>query len=138
MRTIVVFPAPLGPSRARMVPSATVRSTASSTMCSPKDLRTAWALIAGLAGLIVTGFLAFSDVRGDRGVHQRRAATHGGLSSPSPVPAAAPPGSLRTPPTPAPPPAARAAYRPAAPGLRAPDRPAPGIPSRRSPSTGHC
>jgi transposase len=57
MRTIVVLPAPLGPSRAKMVPSATVRSTPPSTMCSPKDLRTAWALIAGLVGLIVTGFL---------------------------------------------------------------------------------
>src|ERR1700732_2175685 len=56
MRTIVVFPAPLGPSREKMVPSATVRSTPPSTMCSPKDLRTARALIAGAAGLIVTGF----------------------------------------------------------------------------------
>src|SRR5215469_17561089 len=136
--TIVVLPAPLGPSREKMVPSATVRSTPSSTMWSPKDLRTALALIAGLAGLIVTGFLAFSDVMGGRGVRQRLAATHGGPSSPSRAPAAAPPGSLRTPPTPAAPPAARPAHRPAAPGLRAPDRPAPGIRSHRSPSTGHC
>src|SRR5215472_14157188 len=55
MRTIVVLPAPLGPSREKMLPSATTRSTPSSTMCSPKDLRTAWALIACLGRLIVTG-----------------------------------------------------------------------------------
>src|SRR5262245_25593733 len=120
IRTIVVLPAPLGPSREKMVPSATVRSTPSSTMCSPKDLRTAWALIVGLAGLIVTGFLAFSDVMGGRGVRQRRAATHGGLASLSPSAAVAPPGSPRTPPTPAAPPVERAGRRQAAPGLRGP------------------
>src|SRR5690348_6435550 len=119
MRTIVVFPAPLGPRREKMVPSATVRSTMSSTRCLPKDLRTAWALIAGLARLIVTGFLAFRDVTGGRGVRQRRAAIHGGSSSRSPAPAAAPPGSPRTPPTPAAPPVVRPADRPAVPGLRA-------------------
>src|SRR5215472_3611963 len=116
MCTIVVFPAPFGPSSAKMEPSATVRSTPSSTRCSPKDLQTAWALIAGLAGLIVTGLLAFSGVMGGRGAHQRHAATHGGPSSPSPSLAAAPPGNLRTPPTPGVPPAARPAHRRAAPG----------------------
>src|SRR5262249_62260975 len=82
------------------------------------------------------GFLPFSGAVGCRGVHRRRAAPHGGLSSPSPALAAVPPESPRTPPTPAAPPAARAGHRPAAPGLRAPDRPVPGIRSRRSPSTG--
>src|SRR5450759_3174716 len=56
MRTIVVFPAPLGPSSEKIVPSATVRSTPLSTMCSPKDLRTARALIADAFGLFITGF----------------------------------------------------------------------------------
>src|SRR5215475_9963150 len=118
MCTIVVLPAPLGPSRAKMVPSATVRSTPSSATWSSKDLRTARALIAGADVLIVTGFLAFSGAVGCRGAHRRRAAPHGGPSSPSPALAAVPPGSPRTPPTPAARPSARAGHRPAAPGLR--------------------
>src|SRR5262249_60055819 len=96
-----------------------------------KDLRTARALIASAGVLVVTGFLAFSGAVGCRGVHRRRAAPHGGLSSPSPALAAAPPGSPRTPPTPAAPPSALAWHPPAAPGPRAPDRPALGIRSRR-------
>src|SRR5262249_15801272 len=111
MRTIVVFPAPLGPSRAKIVPSVTVRSTPSSATWSPKDLRTARALIAGADVLIVKGF---SLSAGCRGVHLRRAAPHGGLSSPSPALAAVPQGSPRTPPTPAARPSARAGHRPAA------------------------
>src|SRR5499427_1085588 len=126
MRTIVVLPAPLGPSRAKIAPSVTVRSTPSRATWSPKDLRTARALIASAEVLIVTGFLAFSGAVGCRGVHRRRAAPHGGLSSPSPAQAAVPPGTPRMPPSPAAPPSARAGHRPAAPVLRAPDQPAPG------------
>ena len=36
---MVVLPAPLGPSSAKTVPSATSRSMPSSTTCSPNDLR---------------------------------------------------------------------------------------------------
>jgi hypothetical protein len=46
IRTIVVLPAPLGPSRAKIVPSATCRSIPSRTVLSPKDLRSPTVLIA--------------------------------------------------------------------------------------------
>src|SRR3954453_12160599 len=72
MRTIVVFPAPLGPSREKTVPCGTVRSTSSSTTCSPKDLRSARALIAGAAGWIVTSSsLSARDVGEFTGYAQR-------------------------------------------------------------------
>src|ERR1700722_3805157 len=45
MRTIVVLPAPFGPSRARIVPSSAVRFTRSSTRWLPKDLHTSLATI---------------------------------------------------------------------------------------------
>ena len=44
--TIVVLPAPFGPSSANTLPSATSRSTPSSTTCSPKDLRSPVAVMA--------------------------------------------------------------------------------------------
>src|SRR5258708_29125611 len=88
-------------------------------MWPAKDVGPAWALIGGLAGLSVTGLLAFSDGMGGRGARRRRAATHGGLSRPSPPPAAPPPGSPRTPPTPAAQPAARAPHQLARQGARA-------------------
>ena len=47
MRTTVVLPAPLGPSRAKTVASGTSRSMPSSTTLSPKDLRSPEAQIAG-------------------------------------------------------------------------------------------
>src|ERR1700754_3529118 len=47
MRTAVVLPAPLGPSNAKIVPSATSRSTPSSTACSPNDFRSPVTTIAG-------------------------------------------------------------------------------------------
>src|SRR5580698_9351177 len=52
MRTIVVFPAPLGPSSEKIAPRATERSTSSSTVCSPNDFRTPPALIANTSRLI--------------------------------------------------------------------------------------
>ena len=39
MRTVVVFPAPLGPSSASTVPAATSRSTPSSTVVDPYAFR---------------------------------------------------------------------------------------------------
>ena len=48
IRTIVVLPAPFGPSSAKIVPSSTVTSTWSSTRFSPNDLRTPVAMIAGV------------------------------------------------------------------------------------------
>ena len=47
IRTIVVLPAPFGPSSAKIVPSATVRSTPSSTTVSPNDFRTPVTTTAG-------------------------------------------------------------------------------------------
>jgi hypothetical protein len=49
---MVVLPAPFGPSRAKTMPCWTVRSIASSTRCSPKDLLrpvTAMVVVAGAA-----------------------------------------------------------------------------------------
>ena len=48
IRTIVVFPAPFGPSRAKMVPSSTVTPMPSSTTLSPKDFRKPVVLTAEL------------------------------------------------------------------------------------------
>src|SRR5262249_23218900 len=47
--TMVVLPAPLGPSRAKTVPCWTVRSIPSSTRCSPNDLRRPVTAIAVVA-----------------------------------------------------------------------------------------
>ena len=47
IRTIVVLPAPFGPSSAKIVPSLTVRSTPSSTAVSPNDFRIAVTTMAG-------------------------------------------------------------------------------------------
>jgi hypothetical protein len=53
--TIVVLPAPLGPSRAKIDPSATSRSTPSRTTFAPNDLRRPVARIADrMAGMAVT------------------------------------------------------------------------------------
>jgi len=49
MRTIVVLPAPLGPSRARMQPAGTATSTSSRTRSEPKDLVRPVASIAARA-----------------------------------------------------------------------------------------
>src|SRR6266511_1836149 len=51
--TVVVLPAPLGPSSAKIVPSGTSRSMPSSTTWSPNDLRNVLALIAGRDGMVV-------------------------------------------------------------------------------------
>src|SRR6266508_656128 len=53
MCTVVVLPAPLGPSSAKIVPSATCRSMPSSTTWSANDLRSPVALIAGWDGVVV-------------------------------------------------------------------------------------
>ena len=45
-RTAVVFPAPFGPSKPRIVPSGTGRSRPSSAFVAPKDLRSASARTA--------------------------------------------------------------------------------------------
>ena len=52
MFTTVVLPAPLGPSSAKIVPSATSRSMPSSTTCSPNDLRNPLAEIADADALM--------------------------------------------------------------------------------------
>src|SRR5207342_1815748 len=51
--TMVVFPAPLGPSSEKIVPSATVRSMPSSTTLSPNDFRSPVAEIAVRVAVIV-------------------------------------------------------------------------------------
>jgi hypothetical protein len=53
MWTVVVLPAPLGPSSAKIVPSATSRSMPSSTALSPNDLRSPVARIAGRVRVLV-------------------------------------------------------------------------------------
>src|SRR5215471_17684511 len=60
MCTVVVLPAPFGPSRAKIVPCRTVRSMPSSTTLSPKDFCSPVTAIAGLAADVVVmgGFLS--------------------------------------------------------------------------------
>ena len=53
MRTIVVLPAPFGPSNAKIVPTPTVRSTWLSTIDSPNDLHTRDAAIAILGAVLM-------------------------------------------------------------------------------------
>src|SRR5215469_5011404 len=53
MCTIVVLPAPLGPSSEKMVPSGTVRSMPSSTTLSPNDLRSPVTEMAGRVVIMV-------------------------------------------------------------------------------------
>jgi hypothetical protein len=53
MCTVVVLPAPLGPSSAKIVPSGTSRSMPSSTTWSPNDLRSPAAAIAGRDGMAI-------------------------------------------------------------------------------------
>ena len=52
MLMTVVLPAPLGPSRAKTAPRATLKSMPSSTTLLPKDLRKAFTSIAGPASVI--------------------------------------------------------------------------------------
>jgi hypothetical protein len=55
MRTRVVLPDPFGPSRAKIDPSATLRSTPSRARVSPKDFETSTISIAA-GGPAVAGF----------------------------------------------------------------------------------
>src|SRR5689334_10048751 len=83
MRSVVVLPAPLGPSRPKISPAATVRSmprTASTAAPAARnDLRSPVTLTAGIGGedmrktpsVEVAGFLEFVDGRpGERAVPQ--------------------------------------------------------------------
>jgi len=71
MWTVVVLPAPLGPSRAKMVPSGTIRSMPSSTTLSPKDFCSPVTAIAGLAADVVV--IGVSSRGGEKeGVQDRR------------------------------------------------------------------
>src|ERR1700756_1244521 len=49
VRTAVVLPAPLGPSRPSTLPASTARSMPSSAPTGPKRLTSPWAAIAGSA-----------------------------------------------------------------------------------------
>src|SRR5690348_3578935 len=60
MFTIVVLPAPLGPSRAKTVPEATVKSTPSRTILPSKDLRKPLATIAAGADALVMALVSSS------------------------------------------------------------------------------
>ena len=57
IRTIVVFPAPFGPSNAKTWPLPMVRSTPSSTTFFPYDLRSAVADTAASACCLITAFM---------------------------------------------------------------------------------
>src|SRR5580700_1778136 len=59
MFTAVVLPAPFGPSRAKIVPSWTVRSMPSSTTLSPKDFCSPVTAIAGLGADVVITSISF-------------------------------------------------------------------------------
>src|SRR5215471_7867841 len=61
MCTVVVLPAPLGPSRANIVPSRTTRSMPSSTTLSPKDFCNPVTAIAGRAVDVVVIGVSFRD-----------------------------------------------------------------------------
>src|SRR5690625_2923907 len=54
IRTMVVLPAPLGPSRPKTVPRSTVRSTPSTAVVSPKRLTRPSASIAGVFSMALT------------------------------------------------------------------------------------
>ncbi len=101
--TIVVLPAPLGPSRAKIVPSATVRSMPSSTTFPPNDLDSPATVMAGTLLMII-----LVSTRGSRrGAHLQRAARHDGLSTRRAATRSALAGSRRRRPSPAASPAAR-------------------------------
>src|SRR5262245_53616084 len=62
MCTVVVLPAPFGPSRPKIVPAGTCRSMPSRTTWSPNDLRSPAALIASPAALLgVVIVISFSS-----------------------------------------------------------------------------
>ena len=118
----------------RPCPRRPSRSMPSSTTCSPKDLRSPRVLTAGAVGLIVTGHSLSEVGRVGKlaGGAQRlpvalpllledREPFHQEVRERRPLQQDRPPLAP--------------ALRPAAPGLRGPARPAPGIRSCRSPST---
>ena len=116
MRTIVVLPAPLGPSKAKIVLSATVRSTSSSTSWSPYD----FAHVARPdGGASACGDAVISPVSRDsvrrRVAHRPCAALRDALSIPVRAGEVARPRSRRTPHTPTAPRDVPATHRP---GLR--------------------
>src|ERR1700677_5401058 len=93
MRTIVVLPAPFGPSSARIVPSSAVRLTLSSTRWLPNDLHTS---LATIPGVLVWPVIVCRPLDGDsapRGDRRRLAASRAVLSTPAPAWEAAPPGN---------------------------------------------
>ena len=64
MRTVVVLPAPFGPSRARIAPSGTSMLTPRRAWVSPKDFSRSSAKIAGEEGtgiLLATSQLTLAD-----------------------------------------------------------------------------
>ena len=60
---MVVLPAPFGPSRAKIVPSATSRSMPSSTTLSPYDLRSPPTMIADRDAGVAMSLLRFRTER---------------------------------------------------------------------------
>src|ERR1700722_18749355 len=84
MRTIVVLPAPFGPSSARIDPSAAVRFTWSSTQWLPNDLHTPRATIPGVSVGPVIGPCPRDGDPGIRGARRRLAAPPAAPSTPAP------------------------------------------------------
>src|SRR6185312_8279426 len=132
IRTIVVLPAPLGPSKAKIVLLATVRSTSSSTSWSPYDLRTLTALMAEPALVVMVISPRFSDSVRRRVAHRPCGALRDALSIPVRAAEVARPRSRRTPHTPTAPRDVLATHRPGLRDLHAPARLAPCIRTRRS------
>src|SRR5664280_1121112 len=136
MRIIVVLPAPFGPSRARIVPSSTVRLTLSSTRLLPNDLHTS---LATIPGVLVWPVIVFCPLDGDpvrRGAGRRHAAPPAVPSTPSPSREDAPLGNRRTRPTPTRSLAVRAGRRLGGEDPLGPARPALGTRTCRNPSPG--
>ena len=76
---MVVLPAPLGPRRAKTVPSATSRSMPSRTTCLPYDLRSPVARIATPDSMVVMPRLPAGE-RGDDPDQMSRSSTAGCLA----------------------------------------------------------
>src|SRR5207342_3459208 len=75
--TMVVFPAPLGPSSEKIVPSATVRSMPSSTTLSPNDFRSPETETAVRVAIIVVIPLPFKGPVRDSGAADHDVAVAG-------------------------------------------------------------
>src|SRR6204780_5547106 len=100
MRTIVVLPAPFGPSNARTEPASALRLTLSRTRWLPNDLQPSPAMIAGVPLRPVISCHPLDEDLAPRGARRPLAASPVAPSTPVPAAGVAPSRMRRTPPTP--------------------------------------